>query len=46
MLILSCFEIVSRLRNFIKLLKLNAVYLRVYRALIIVSRLETIILKN
>ena len=46
MLFLSSFEIVSLYETMMKLLKLSFFYLRVYRALTIVSLFETTILKN
>ena len=46
MLFLSCFEIVSLYETMMKLLKLSFFYLRVYRALIIVSLYELLFLKN
>lgn len=46
MLFLWCFEIVSLYETIMKLLKLGAVYLRVYRALTIVSLFETTIFKK
>ena len=46
MLFLWCFEIVSLYETIMKLLKLGAVNLRVYRALTIVSHYETTIFKK
>lgn len=46
MLFLWCFEIVSLYETIMKLLKLSFFYLRVYRALTIVSLFETTIFKK